>query len=49
MARVTGRYERTAVAGEEVVLEALDPLKPATLRAVDQTDFMYLLMPVRIS
>jgi DNA polymerase III subunit beta len=38
-----------AVAGTEVVLEALDPLKPATLRAVDQPDFMYLLMPVRIS
>ncbi len=38
-----------AVAGNEVVLEALDPLKPATLRAVDQADFMYLLMPVRIS
>jgi DNA polymerase-3 subunit beta len=38
-----------AVSGAEVVLEALDPLKPATLRAVDQNDFMYLLMPVRIS
>ena len=38
-----------AVAGTDVVLEALDPLKPATLRAVDQNDFMYLLMPVRIS
>lgn len=38
-----------AVAGDEVVLEALDPLKPATLRAVDQQDFLYLLMPVRIS
>jgi DNA polymerase-3 subunit beta len=38
-----------AVAGSEVVLETLDPLKPATLRAVDQPDFMYLLMPVRIS
>lgn len=38
-----------AVGGSEIVLEALDPLKPATLRAVDGKDFLYLLMPVRIS
>jgi DNA polymerase III subunit beta len=37
------------VGGSEVVLESLDPLKPATLRAADNSDFLYLLMPVRIS
>ena len=38
-----------AVEGDEVVLETLDPLKPATLRGTDQPEFLYLLMPVRIS
>ncbi len=34
----------------EVVIECLDPLKPATLRPSDgDDDFLYLLMPVRIS
>lgn len=33
----------------EVVIESIDPLKPATLRAVDNNDFLYLLMPMRIS
>lgn len=34
----------------EVVIECLDPLKPATLRPSDGgDDFLYLLMPVRIS
>lgn len=37
------------VQGEELVLETLDPLKPATIRAVDGGDFLYLLMPVRVS
>ena len=32
----------------EVVLETLDPLKPATLRATENQDLLYLLMPVRI-
>ena len=31
------------------VLETLDPLKPATLRGTDHPEFLYLLMPVRIS
>ena len=34
---------------DEVVLETIDPLKPATLRAADGGDFLYLLMPVRTS
>lgn len=37
------------VTGEELVLETLDPLKPATIRSVDSADFLYLLMPVRVS
>ena len=38
-----------AVEGAEVALETIDPLKPATLRAADGGDFLYLLMPVRTS
>jgi DNA polymerase-3 subunit beta len=38
-----------AIDGAEVVLETVDPLKPATLRSTDSGDFMYLLMPVRTS
>lgn len=38
-----------AIEGEEAVLETIDPLKPATLRGTDHQEFLYLLMPVRIS
>jgi DNA polymerase III subunit beta len=38
-----------AVEATEVALETIDPLKPATLRAADGGDFLYLLMPVRTS
>lgn len=34
---------------ERVMLETIDPLKPATLRSGDGDDFLYLLMPVRTS
>ena len=37
-----------AVTSDEVVLETLDALKPAVLRAADANDFLYLLMPVRV-
>jgi DNA polymerase-3 subunit beta len=37
------------IEGEEAVLETLDALKPATLRGTDKPNFLYLLMPVRIS
>ena len=37
-----------AVTGDEVVLESIDALKPATLRPTDKTDYVYLLMPVRV-
>lgn len=38
-----------AVEGEEIALETVDNLKPATLRSADGGDFLYLLMPVRTS
>jgi DNA polymerase III subunit beta len=38
-----------AVDTEDIVLETVDPLKPATLHAADNGDFLYLLMPVRTS
>ena len=38
-----------AMRGEEVLLETLDALKPATLRPTDGTDYLYLLMPVRVT
>lgn len=34
--------------GDEVTLETTDANKPAVLRAAGRTDFLYLLMPVRI-
>jgi DNA polymerase-3 subunit beta len=38
-----------AIDGNEVALETIDPLKPATLRNTEGGDFLYLLMPVRTS
>jgi DNA polymerase-3 subunit beta len=38
-----------ATATAEVVVESIDPLKPAVMRATDSGDFLYLLMPVRIA
>lgn len=38
-----------AVTGDEVALETLDPMKPATLRSTDGGDYLYLLMPVRLT
>ncbi len=35
--------------GEQVSLETVDSLKPALLRPLDSEDFLYLLMPVRVS
>ncbi len=35
--------------GEEIRLETVDALKPAVLRSVGDEDFLYLLMPVRVS
>ena len=36
-------------ASDEVVIESIDPLKPAVMQATDSADFLYLLMPVRIA
>lgn len=39
-----------AVQGDEVALETVDPMKPATLRAIEGGgEFLYLLMPVRLT
>jgi DNA polymerase-3 subunit beta len=38
-----------AIAGEGVVLETIDALKPATLKPIDKVDYVYLLMPVRVA
>ena len=38
-----------AITGEEVVLETIDALKPATLKPTDKADYVYLLMPVRVA
>jgi DNA polymerase-3 subunit beta len=38
-----------AVAGDEVLLETVDATKPATVRSAEETNFRYLLMPVRVS
>lgn len=38
-----------AITGDEVQLETLDALKPATLRPTEGSDYLYLLMPVRVS
>lgn len=38
-----------AVAGDEVVLEIAGALRPAVLRGVGADEFLYLLMPVRVS
>ena len=35
--------------GDEVTLETVDPQRPALLRSTTSTDFLYLLMPVRVS
>lgn len=35
--------------GEEITLQTVDPLKPAVMRGADSEDFLYLLMPVRVS
>ena len=38
-----------ALTSDEVKLETLDALKPATIRPTEGTDYLYLLMPVRVS
>jgi DNA polymerase-3 subunit beta len=38
-----------AIASDEARLETLDALKPATIRPTEGSDYLYLLMPVRVS
>jgi DNA polymerase-3 subunit beta len=38
-----------AIGTDEVALDALDALKPVTLRPTESEDYLYLLMPVRVS
>jgi DNA polymerase-3 subunit beta len=38
-----------AADGDEVVLESQDAGKPATLRSTEGSDYLYLLMPVKVS
>ncbi len=38
-----------AAGAEEITIETIDPLKPAVMRGTDAPDFLYLLMPVRIT
>ncbi len=35
--------------GDEVTLETVDPQKPAVIRSTEGSEFLYLLMPVRVS
>lgn len=38
-----------ATTGDEISLESIDALKPALVRSAENPDFLYLLMPVRVS
>ena len=38
-----------AIVGEEVVIETVDALRPAVIRAPEVGEYLYLLMPVRVS
>ncbi len=38
-----------AITSDDVQLETLDALKPATLKPTEGSDYLYLLMPVRVS
>jgi DNA polymerase-3 subunit beta len=38
-----------AIRADDVVLEVIDSTKPATIRGDGESDYRYLLMPVRVS
>jgi DNA polymerase-3 subunit beta len=38
-----------AIGGDEVLLETIDALKPAVIRPTEGSEYLYLLMPVRVS
>jgi DNA polymerase-3 subunit beta len=35
--------------GDEVTIESVDSLKPALVKSPEHPEFLYLLMPVRVS
>ncbi len=35
--------------GEDVTLSTIDELKPAIVRSAESDEFLYLIMPVRVS
>jgi DNA polymerase-3 subunit beta len=35
--------------GDEITLDTVDAQKPAVIRSAGATEFLYLLMPVRVS
>jgi DNA polymerase-3 subunit beta len=39
----------SAITSDEVLVETLDTSKPAIVRSAEDADFLYLLMPVRVS
>lgn len=39
----------SAIGSEEVVMETIDTSKPAIVRSAEDSNFLYLLMPVRVS
>ncbi len=38
-----------SVEGEEVLLRLISPLRPGLLQPVDNEDFRYLVMPIRLN
>lgn len=38
-----------AITGDEIILDTQDALRPAVIRGTDNDDYLYLLMPVRVS
>jgi DNA polymerase-3 subunit beta len=38
-----------AIVGDEVLLETIDALRPAVIRPTEGSEYLYLLMPVRVS
>jgi DNA polymerase III sliding clamp (beta) subunit (PCNA family) len=38
-----------ATEGDEVVIDMSDPQRPALIHAPDDRQFLYLLMPIRVS
>ena len=38
-----------SVAGEEVLLRLISPLRPGLLQSVEGDDFRYLVMPIRLN